>query len=366
METAPANRSIHRRSEQAQRHSGSTQRPNPLRSAGTPADGFLSHSFAPKYTPAAELPGRMQTEKDFFRSLSLLKKHYGINVPDFRSLPYPYNILMAKQQADKAVRINNRIREVAINALGDKSVCLTVRETFRQAYSLYYIPVIPVYRLWQKKRQQATAALLTAVCAYLYIEAGLSYYRDEDTYMYYNYEILKEWMVEAEDEDRQSYQAQSKNMDEAERAGDFIQSKMMDKGLEKSWGEMIAAFRPKTAYQQEALTVARSAWDLAQTYPSCHLSQHAGAIQEDDDEYDYNQTVCMHESIGFVGSTTDALSETLFSMTENDFNERMHAQEPELLTYFNEANPAYTDELAYEEGALQLIDDLTTLLLKQP
>lgn len=368
METTSATGTIHRRPEPAQRRTGSAQRPHPPRTDGTVANGFLSHSFAPKYTPSGELPKRAQAERDFFKSLSHLKKHYGIATENYRSLPYPYNVLMAKQHIGRAIRESNRIREVFVMAQDDCSVCLTVREAFKQEYSLYYIPVVPIYHLWHKKRQQATAELLTAVCAYLYVEAGLSYYRDEGDYMFYNYEILKDWIEEAKDEDREAYKAQTKNLKEAEKAGDFIQSKMMDKALRESLEELIVAYQPKSAYQQEALAVARSAWELGQAYPQNSLFQHASSIEEDDDDYnyDYNNIIYMHESIGFIGSTTDALSENLLSMVENDFNERMRSQEPELLTHFNQSQPRYTDRLAYEERALCLIDDLVTLLLKKP
>lgn len=365
METTPANRRIRIGLEQAARYSGGQGQHAEKRTAEPAAYGFLNNSFAPKYIPAEALPKRRETVRDFFKSLTQLKKHYGIRLDDFRSLPYPYNILLAREEAGKAISKKHRQREVFIIEQ-DQQISLSVKEGFRRDYSLYYIPVAPVYRLWQQPEQLPTAELLTAVCGYLYAEAGISYYRDEDTYMYYNYEILTEWMDDLEGEDEEEQLLRQKCLSDAEIAGDFIQEKMMDKALRQSLPDKLNAFTPLTPYQHTAVMVAEKALGLWQTFPGANLFEHSSPIEEDEDDYGCNTTIYMHEYIGFIGSNTDAVSDTLFEMVENDFNERSYAQEPELRTVFNERQTAYTDKLAYAEKVLDLITDLCTLLYQQP
>jgi len=366
METASANSRIHDRPQQAQRRSGSQGQRAAQRTAATAADGFLSSSFAPKYTPAAKLPKRKETEGDFFKSFSRLKKHYGIELASYRRLPYPYNVLLTKQELDRKLRLKDRRRELLIVRQDNQEVCLSVRENFRRMYSLYYVPVIPVYHLWQTPEHRPTAELLTAVCAYLYVEAGLSYYRDEATYMYYNYEILQEWMLDATDEDGESRDQEIACLNEAEQAGDFIQSKMRNKAFRESLAEFIGNFCPATPYQSQALAIAKKTLTLWQAHPGGNLFEHCSLIPEDEDEYDCSNTVYMHEYISFIGSSTDAVSDTLFEMVENDFNERGQSQEPEMLTHFHEALPAYADKLGYAAQVFDLITDLCTLLYEKP
>jgi hypothetical protein len=74
----------------------------------------------------------------------------------------------------------------------------------------------------------------------------------------------------------------------------------------------------------------------------------------------------MHEYISFIGSINDHLSDRLRTMVNDDFNERCHYQEPEIITFFNEPKDQYIDQLAYEHRAMQLVDDLCTLLYRKP
>jgi hypothetical protein len=362
MQTAPATRPLHERPQPPAGRRRGKEQPATQRTAPLAADGFLSHSFTPKYVVAQGVPKREHTERDFFKSLSHLKSHYGIAVNNYRSLPYPYNVLMAKHAVAKLLKHSDRDREVFVTGMEDDSVSLSVRESFRELYGLYYIPVIPVYRMWQKKRHHQVAGLLTAVCAYLYVEAGITYYRDEGAYMYYNYESLKDWVEEARYDDKDSYRDQKKNLNEAEKAGDFIQCKIMDAEFRLSLLEQLADFQPKSAYEHEAKRIAQYTWDLWQEFPQANLFRNSSEIVEDEDDYGYDNTLYMHEYIGFIGSNRDALSENLITMAENDFNERSRLQEPEIRTLFNEAQPAYADALGYEQRVLTLIDDLCTLL----
>ncbi len=320
----------------------------------------------PMYQPATELPKRSVVERDFFKSLSHLTKHYGLDLTGYGSLPYPYNILMAEREANRKLKKKGRYRELLIIEQEDNQTCLTVKETFKNDFGLYYIPVMPIYDLWQRPDFAHCAELLTAVCAYLYIEADVTYYRDEETYMFYNYEILEEWITEGKDDmDEEDYTRQKAAYDNALSQGDFIQEKMMATGFRQSLDSLIANFDAKSDFEKECLSVAQNCWELWQAFPGMNLFKHASLQDYEVEEYEDNY-VAMHEYFSFVGSVNDSVSDTLRDMVNNDFNERSRYQEPEVITFFNEAKPPYADELAYEDRLFSIIDDLCTLLYHKP
>lgn len=271
---------------------------------------------------------------------------------------------MATKAADREIAVSGRKRELFIVDHENGSFGLSVQERFPRDFALYYIPVAPLYNLWHKTETIATAELLTAVFAYLYAEAGISYYRDEDTYMSYNYEMLDQWVEDcrAEEPDSEDYTIQRKQLDEAITCGDFVQEKMMETGFRQSLPQLIGAFLPQNDFEREVLRIAKNTLAIWQTYPKANLFTHASEPETDEDDYGYGNYVGMHEYIGFVANLDNSIGDTLIETVENDFNERLHMQEPQLLTHFTQPQEAYTDELAYEQAVLSLIADLCTLL----
>ena len=97
-----------------------------------------------------------------------------------------------------------------------------------------------------------------------------------------------------------------------------------------------------------------------------NLYKHANLQDYEPEDYD-DDYIGMHEYFSFVGSVRDSISDDLKNMVNDDFNERMRYQEPEIITFFNEPQTVYyTDELAYEDRLLCLIDDLCTVLYYKP
>jgi hypothetical protein len=366
METTSANRNIRPRPRQVTRCAGSKAKPATLRTATPPADGFLRHSFTPMYLPAPELPERSVTERDFFKSRSYLEKHYGIGLTDFQALPYPYNILMAEKELHRKLRARDKYRHLKIMEQDNGEVCLTIEETFDEDFCLYYVPVMPIYQLWQNDAHIPCAELLTAVCAYLYAEAGISYYRDEDTYMYYNYEALEDWISDEWcDGEEDDYAQEKADLENAKTQGDFIQAKMMETGFRQSLDSLITKFKAVSSYEKDCLQVAQDCLSIWREFPKSNLFQHASIQDYEVEDYDDNY-VGMHEYISFIGSVNDNLSERLKQMVNDDFNERSRYQEPEVITSFNELQAPYTDKLAYEKRVIHLIDNLCTLLFRKP
>jgi hypothetical protein len=288
METTSANRTIRTRPRQVARCTGGKAEQTTVSPAAPAADGFLRHSFLQMYQPAEALPERKTTEGDFFKSLSFLKKHYALDMPNLRSLPFPYNILSAEKEINKVLKVKNRYRELLITEQEDGRTCLSVKENFARDFGLYYIPVMPLYQMWKKRAQQKCAELLTAVCAYLYIKAGVEHYRDEDNYMAYTYDVLKDWIEDDKDSlDKEEYRAKKKALKNADIQGDFIQAKMLQKDTLTGFEALANAFIPKDAYQTACLNLARKTLKLSAAYPHSHLYLHCSELvtDENDDYY---------------------------------------------------------------------------------
>ena len=364
METTSATRPLRKRPRPATRRAGSKAGPPALSTARPAANGFLRHSFTPMYQPAAELPDRKVAERDFFTSLSYLKKHYRLDLTECRSLPYPYNILMAERELLGKLKTKGRRRELLISQQEDNGIYLTVKETLSYPIAMYYIPVMSLYELWQQTEHQHCAELLTAVCAYLYNEAGVTYYRDEGTYLYYNYEILEDWLADDRG-DEDDYCKQKTALAGARLQGDFIQEKMSATGGCQNIDNLITGFRAVTGFERDCLKVVEVCLKLQQSYPNAEFFKHAGLPDDEAEDYD-DDYVTMQEYISFIGSTSDIVSDSLLDMVNSDFNERGGCQELKITTLFNEPKSVFIDELAYGCHVLGLIDDLCTLLNRKP
>lgn len=366
METTSANRTIRQRPRQVTRCAGSKAKSATLSPNPPVTNGFLRHSFTPMYEPAPVLPSRSATERDFFKSRSYLGQHYELELTDFHSLPYPYSLLMAERELHRKLRVKDKYRHLKVVEEESSEIYLTVEETFDEDFCLYYIPVMPIYDLWQNLAHIQCAELLTAVCAYLYAEAGISYYRDEDTYMYYNYEALEDWINDDwGDGEDDSYELERQALENAKIQGDFVQAKMMETRFRQSLGSLITGFHAVSEFEKDCLTVAQTCLQLGMDFPNANLFQHASLQDYEVQDYEDNY-IGMQEYISFVGSVNDNLSERLKQMVNDDFNERARYQEPEIITFFKEPQDVYTDQLAYEKKAMELIDDLCTLLYRKP
>jgi hypothetical protein len=332
MQTASTTRPIRHRPRPAAGRKGNPAKSAEVGTAVPAADGFLTHSFLPLYAAGKEVPEQAAAEQGLLRSLGNLKQHYGVVSTDYTTMPYPYNILLTCWETAKQIKVKQRYRELLIAEV-ENTITFVVKESFRREFVLHYLPVMPLYALWQKPEHRASAKLLTAVCAYLYINARVSYYRDEDEYMYDNYFILREWINEEPEADSlEDYQRQLAAIDDAEVQGDFVQAKM------------------------------RETYSEANIY---RYANHCADEQKDDDYYERSY-VAMHEYVGFIGSADDINSDSLLGMVNNDFNERSDFQEPELTTLFNEPQPAYSDKLDFEYRLFALMDKIATLLYQTP
>ena len=177
----------------------SAERQAEIRTNSNATNGILKCTFLPKLKTAPSVQACQKTERDFYKSLSKLAKHYRIEPMQTNSFKFPYKMALAMWDMETKVKRTN-INWDGFKLIQDsgKTYFLS-EERYRTGTTLYYIPIAPLFKMLKDPKRKKTAQLLISVCSYLYHIADVPYYRQEDSYLYWLYETHKDW-VEQDDE----------------------------------------------------------------------------------------------------------------------------------------------------------------------
>jgi hypothetical protein len=378
MQTLSGITSVQQGLRQVTRCEGSQTEQTPVSPCGFTADGFLNHCFLPLYEQAAELPDLKEVEKGVFNSLSILEKQYDIQVMDVSDKPYPYNILLAYWNAEQQVCKGKSYTELFIISDDAENVKLATKEYVATGHTLYYIPVLPLYRLLKSGKDKRSAELLLSVCAYLYHITGVPYYRDEDSYLFYHYEILEDWIENDLDQmDERDINFERSALRSANYYGDIVQRKLFNKYHLEHFAERVQQFRAHSPFTEECLKLATNALALWASFPDGFLFRHINdsfpekeeSSEEDDDEYNEEErdsTILLSEIVHFIAENEGSLYDSLAEMVNSEFNEKGSTQEPVLVKFYDQQLDGNTDTLDFERRLFDLIDNLCILLNDLP
>lgn len=150
-------KSIFRMDEAGKRQFRDSAGQTAVSSDSTSSNGFLKIRFLPKMmisenTEVCEnSKNAKKTERDFFKSLNQLTKHYNIDQLPVGNFKYPYNIALSIWHTAKMLRENkphfNSLQLVQDN---DERYLIS-EERYNTSTTLFYIPVIPLYHLLKTK-----------------------------------------------------------------------------------------------------------------------------------------------------------------------------------------------------------------------
>jgi len=363
MQTIQAVRYIRRKHKQTARCAGSKKEPEQLRSARTLTDGFLRHSFLPLFEMGKKIPSQYEVKMDFFNSLALLSELYGFEVLDTTGKSYPYNILLAYSDAQKQLNGLGRDVELSIMQEQDGSVKLTTKHIYNTCNTLYYIPVLPLYKLLQDKKQKQTAELLLSVFAYLYHIAGIPYYREDSSCLYYHYECMEEWMIDdLEDEESESGNSMISELNTASYYGDVMHRKIYNPYHLSVFEKRIKNYKPNTAFEKDCLSVANHVLVLMLEYPAGTIFQNTSNREFESDE----GIIRAEQYISFIADTDGLLYENIARVINDEFNECSEIEEPTLLQIYDSQNELTHKALDFEYRLFPLLNDLCTLLNNMP
>lgn len=179
-----------------------TERQTEIRTPNNAANGILRCTFLPKLKTVQSVQACQETkktERDFYKSLSKLVNHYSIEPLQTKQYDFPYNITLARWDIETKLKCTLTNWDSLRLIQHSKETYLVSEERYDTGTNLYYIPVVQIFRMLHDKERKHTAQLLISVCSYLYHIANIPYYRQENSYLHWLYEIHKDW-VEQDDE----------------------------------------------------------------------------------------------------------------------------------------------------------------------
>ncbi|SJN50497.1 hypothetical protein [Sphingobacterium sp. JB170] len=338
----------------------SAERQAEVRTDSHATDGILKCTFLPKLKTAQSIQACEKTERDFYKSLSRLTEHYGIEPMQTQEFGFPYNIVLGMWDMEtKAKRTN--INWDSFRLVQDtKKAFLESEERYNTGTTLYYIPIMPLFQMLHDKERKYNAQLLISVCSYLYHIPDVPYYRQQDSYLYWQYETHKDWVEQDEETDEtETYRNELRN---AEYIGDRIEQKLFNRSNLTVFEQRLNRFKSRDTFDHGCWQIACNAFSLYKEYPNESVFRNAPMHEQDPYNDDYgNEAITMQKYISFIADTKGWLYESLSDCINNEFNEYGTMEEPTVSKSFDGSRITQGD-LHFENRLFALLDDLCTLL----
>ena len=368
--TAPTVRRIFGLDETRQKRFGNTERPTEISSDKPTSDGFLKCTFLPKLKKndfqksiSSEKSliqiqrKNAKTEKDFYQSLSQLAEHYGLNPISTKHLGYPYNIALALDDIQK--QLKNKVRDwEEIRLIEEKGkTYFTSEERYNTGAILYYIPIVPLYRLSKNPKRKQAVQLLQSVYSYLYHIAKVPYYRKHDSYLFWMYEMVTEWITSDDENDETLFYLSE--IKQAEQIGDFMEQKIFSHQNLSRFKKRLESFKSKDTFGNDCYLLVSKIFELYMQYPNESIYRNSRPNGEAD-EYE-RDTISMDKYVSFCAEAKGLLFQTLFETINTEFQEYTAMEEPIILKKFDGSNIANSN-LDFENRLFPLIEELIYIL----
>jgi len=328
---------------------------------GDATDGFLRVSFLPRLQENKTVLACQdisKTESDFYASLDSLAEHYHIVPMPTSHFEYPYNMALSvwdlQEKLKKTVGNFSELRAIQ----DSHRTYLLSEEKFNTGTTLYYIPIEPIYQMLIEPKHKQNAHLLLSVCSYLYYIADVPYFRQQGSYLYWLYEMHREWTEQ--DEDREENERYVREFDKAEGIGDFMEQKIFNRMNLEVFEERLNGFKSRDAFDTLCMDTAKKAFALFIDYPNESIFRNA-PINEDEEDETENESIGMEKYISFISDTKGWLYESIEESINNEFNEYGAMDEPTIIKCFD-GEELTENSLDFESRLFALLDELCDLL----
>ncbi|NMR33189.1 hypothetical protein HIO71_03090 [Chryseobacterium aquaticum] len=341
-------------------HQPSAERQTEIRTDSNVANAILKCTFLPKLKTASSAQACQKTERDVYKSLSKLAEHYCLEPMQTKDFDFPYNIVLAMWDLETKVKRTNSNWDGFTLIQDSKKTYFTSKERYSTGTTLYYIPIVPLFKMLKDPKRKKTAQLLLSVCSYLYHIAQIPYYRQEESYLYWLYEMMNDWVEQDEEtEEMENYKRELRN---AEYTGDKMEQKLFNRINLQVFEQRLNLFKIADAFDSECWQVAHNAFALLTEYPNATIFRNATLLEKDpynDDEE--NEIIGMEKYISFIADTKGWLYESLSDTINNEFNEYGAMEEPTISKRFD-GSEIPTANLDFENRLFGLLNDLSGLL----
>ena len=337
----------------------SAERQAEVRTDSNATNGILKCTFLPKLKTAKSVQACQKTERDFYKSLSKLAEHHSIEPMQTQDFEFPYNIVLSMWDMETKVKRTNSNWDGFRLVKDSRKTYFISEERYNTGTTLYYIPVVPLFKMLKDPKRKKTAQLLLSVCSYLYHIAQIQYYRQEESYLYWLYEMMNDWVEQDEEtEETESYKSELRN---AEYIGDRIEQKLFNRTNLKVFEQRLNRFKSVDMFDKECWQVACNAFALCTEYPNATIFRNATLPEKDPYEDDENEIIGMEKYISFIADTRGWLYESLSDTINNEFNEYGAMEEPTISKRFD-GSEIPTANLDFENRLFGLLNDLSGLL----
>ncbi|KRB53729.1 hypothetical protein [Flavobacterium sp. Root186] len=329
---------------------------------GDATDGFLKVSFLPRIQENKTLQAGQdisKMESDFYSSLDSLAGRYSIMPMATRHFEYPYNMALAvwdlQEKLKKTVGNFSELRAIQ----DSHRTYLLSEEKYTTGTTLYYIPIEAIYQMLREPKHKQNAHLLLSVCSYLYNIADVPYYRQQGSYLYWLYEMHREWTEE--EQDREENERYIREFVKAELIGDCIEKKIFNPINLAVFEERLKAFKSRDDFDKQCLDIGKKAFAIYTDYPNESIFRNAPTRDEEQDEETENESIGMEKYISFISDTKGWLYESIEESINSEFNEYGAMDEPTILKCFD-GSELTENSLDFESRLFKVLDDMCALL----
>ena len=326
------------------------------------ANGFLKNSFLPKLKETKTVQACKKTakmENDFYKSLSQLAEHYKIELMQTNQFEYPYNMALAIWDIEKKLKQRVLNWEEIRLVQDSKKTYFISEEKYNTGTTLYYIPIEPLYQMLHDPKRKRNAQLLISVCSYLYHIADIPYFRQEESYLFWMYEMHKDW-VEQDDETEET-EVYKREFIKVELIGDSIEQKLFNRINLQVFEQRLNAFKSRDTFDHDCWQMACNAFALYTEYPHASIFRNAPINEDHENEDEENEIIGMEKYISFIAHTKGWLYESIADSINNEFNEYGAMQEPTICKRFDGSQIIITN-LDFENRLFALLNDICNLL----
>ena len=339
-----------------------TERPTEIRTDSNAYNGFLKCRFLPKQeeTPSVQdFKERLKIERDFYQSLSNFARQYNIEPIQTKDFGFPYNIALAMWDLEKKVEQVNEDWNSFKLIRNNRKILFVKEERYYTGTSLYYVPIVPLFQMLKDPRHKQNAQLLLSVCSYLYHIADVPYYRQQNSYLYWIYEMHEDW-IEQGDEAEEDMQEFRREFKISKTIGEKIEKKLFNRKNLELFEKRLTHFKSHTDFDQDCYKVASDAFALYTKYPETSIFRNQ-PTPEQDPYNDDNKAIGMDMYISFVADTKGCLYDNIEESINAEFNEYGSIEEPTVYTPINGTELSKAD-FDFENRFFKLMEDLYKIL----
>lgn len=339
-----------------------TERPTEIRTDSNAYNGFLKCRFLPKQeeTPTVQdCKERLKIERDFYQSLSNFARQYNIEPMYTKDFGFPYNIALAMWDLEKKVEQVNEDWNSFKLIRNNRKILFVKEERYYTGTSLYYVPIVPLFQMLKDPRHKQNAQLLLSVCSYLYHIADVPYYRQQNNYLYWIYEMHEDW-IEQGDEAEEDMQEFRREFKISKTIGEKIEKKLFNRKNLELFEKRLNHFKSRTDFDHYCYKVASDAFTLYTEYPETSIFRNQ-PTPEQDPYNDDNKAIGMDMYISFVADTKGCLYDNIEESINAEFNEYGSIEEPTVYTPINGTELSKAD-FDFENRFFKLMEDLYKIL----